>query len=124
MKRKIDDQIGPKFAIAAGMLMARIFSTPLKPNPRRCSFAAGPASGGSGLARPKPDSMFDVVGLEVIRSNCRLSNDGSAWGAGVRSHAGSRRDGRGGRAGVPWVCPGSWQIDELDAVAVSIGRTS
>ncbi len=66
MKRKIDDQIGQKFAIVAGILMARIFSTPLKPNPRRCSFAAGPASVRARVTLPSPDSRFDVVGLGFI----------------------------------------------------------
>ena len=63
MKKKIDDQIGQKFAIAAAMLMTRVFSTPLEPNRRRCAFAAGPASAGVPVAPPSSDSKFDVVGL-------------------------------------------------------------
>lgn len=63
MKKKIDEEIGQKFAIAAGMLMTRVFSTPLAPNQRRCAFAAGVATMGASVAPPDPNSRFDVVGL-------------------------------------------------------------
>lgn len=68
MKKKIDERVGQKFAIAAAILMTRVFSTSLEPNPRRCAFAAGPASSGAPIAPPSPDAKFDVVGLGFIPS--------------------------------------------------------
>ena len=41
--KKIDESVGQKFAIAAGMLMTRVFSTEPQPNLRRLAFAYGPA---------------------------------------------------------------------------------
>lgn len=64
--KKIDEQIGQKFALAAAVLMTRVFSTPLEPNQRRCAFAAGVATGGERIAPPDPDFKFDVVGLGFI----------------------------------------------------------
>lgn len=66
MKKQIDEEVGQKFAIAAAMLMTRVFSTPLTPNQRGCMFAAGPASTGASIAPPSPASKFDVVGLGFI----------------------------------------------------------
>lgn len=63
---KVDDQIVQKFAIAAGMLMACVFSTPLQTNQRRCMFATGAATAGRSIAKPSPDSKFDVIGLGFV----------------------------------------------------------
>ena len=63
MKKKIDELIGRKFAISAGVLMTRVFSTPLEPNQRRCAFAAGPAINRGKVAPTHPASKFDMVGL-------------------------------------------------------------
>lgn len=64
--KKINVEIGQKFSIAAAVLMTRAFSTPLPTNRRRCAFAAGPATTGSLVAPPSPDTKFDVVGLGFI----------------------------------------------------------
>lgn len=61
--RKIDEKIGRKFALAAGILMTRVFSTPLQPNPRRLMLACGAAISGKRLAVPTPSLKFDVLGL-------------------------------------------------------------
>lgn len=66
MKKKIDEKTGQKFAAAAGMLMTRVFSTPLQTNQRRCMFAAGLATNRVSSATPRPDLKFDVVGLGFI----------------------------------------------------------
>lgn len=63
MGKRIDEAVGQKFALAAGVLMTRWFSTPLPPNPRRLLLACGPASPGSRIAMPNPDLRFDVLGL-------------------------------------------------------------
>jgi|GEM_PF-5730362 len=82
---KINEQIGQKFAIAAGMLMTRVFSTPLEPNPRRCMFAAGPAST-TPVAPPTRDARFDVVGLGSIA--------GREWQGPVEVFVEELRDGK------------------------------
>lgn len=64
--KKVDDQIAQKFAIAAGMLMARVFSTPIKTNQRSCMFASGSAAAGALPTLPGPDSKFDVIGLGFV----------------------------------------------------------
>lgn len=61
--KKIDERVGQKFAIATGMLMTRVFSTPLQPNPRRLMFACGPALPAGPPAKPAPGLKFDVLGL-------------------------------------------------------------
>lgn len=60
---KIDGMIGQKFALAAAILMTRIFSTQLQTNPRRLMVAFGPALPGKRLAMPNPELKFDVLGL-------------------------------------------------------------
>lgn len=46
--------------------MTRVFSTPLEPNQRRCTFAAGVAANGAMIAPPHQDFKFDVVGLGFV----------------------------------------------------------
>jgi len=60
---KINEKVGQKFALAAGILMTREFSTPLQPNPRRLMLACGRALPGKQLATPNPELKFDVLGL-------------------------------------------------------------
>ncbi|MGY2733578.1 hypothetical protein [Sphingomonas sp. UYP23] len=61
--RKIDERVAQKFALAAAILMTRVFSTPLPTNTRRLMLACGPALPGKRLARPNPELKFDVLGL-------------------------------------------------------------
>lgn len=61
--KKIDQRVGQKFALAAAILMTREFSTPLRANQRRLSFASGVATADEAVATPTPDLKFDVVGL-------------------------------------------------------------
>lgn len=66
MKKKIDAAIGQKFALAAGILMTRIFSTPLPTNARRLMFACGPACARIKNAMPDPNLKFDALGLGFV----------------------------------------------------------
>lgn len=59
--KKIDQRVTQRFAVAAGILMTRVFSADPSPNPRRLAFACGPASNGPAISRAHP--TFDVLGM-------------------------------------------------------------
>lgn len=61
--KKIDGRAAQKFAMAAGVLMTRVFSAPFPTNERRLAFACGPASPKATISMPGPMSKFDVLGL-------------------------------------------------------------
>ncbi|KQT33690.1 hypothetical protein ASG29_06670 [Sphingomonas sp. Leaf412] len=61
--KKIDVRVSQKFALAASILMTRVFSTDLRPNRRRLMLACGPAMPGKKIAMPNPDMKFDVLGF-------------------------------------------------------------
>lgn len=61
-QNSINRRVCEKFAMAAGVLLTRVFSQEPEANPRRLAFACGPIMKGPAISA-NPDSRFDILGL-------------------------------------------------------------